>query len=549
MNTVLRIFFVFVAAGAIVLMGGGGGFPPGGDGIATWVPAASAAVQDAATPAAQEGGFAMGNLWSLTEQAGPLRWPIFLVFIVGMFLVCLKLFELMSDRRESRDLETVDFRLMGLPQIIKTISSQRDSMLARLHATMLNVYQSQQQQADLHDEIANYIRYQQDRFDTFRRRVDFMSDTAGALGLLGTVWGIFTVFSQGLLDDQIILTGMGFALITTLMGLIVSIMLNLSSTEVFSFFNRRLDRIGAKSDELRFRLMELVPRREENTQLDIDPLRGEAVEPVVSISGNPVPRAEAMRAKPEGKPIAQVEAVFQDRFSNSIYGDSGTSALRKSIVASSVEVGTTPHALRLMNAVKEESVGKVLKQIVLQLVDEGDHPVAGRKVEVEIEQGSGTFAGDTQELAVVTDEKGEVRFDWHLPQRAGLQTFVARVPGSEATGTTIKHALMARPGPPRKLKQFGNNQGGPAGERLPKPLKVQVLDEFENPIPEWPVVFAVELGEGGFDNGKQEIRVKTDKRGEIAVNFRVGGEPGFNTVKVSVDAVGRDLKFQAMSMS
>ncbi|MEZ4698938.1 MAG: MotA/TolQ/ExbB proton channel family protein [Rhodothermales bacterium] len=313
MNRLLRLFLVIIAAGVFVALGGAG--------LSAGAESAGSALLPVQAADAPSDGFTMNNLWTLTEQAGPLRWPIFLVFIIGMFLVTLKWFELMSDRRESKDLEHVDFRLMGLPQIIKTISGQKDSMLARLHATMLNVFQSQQNQADLHDEIANYIRYQQDRFDTFKRRVDFMSDTAGALGLLGTVWGIFTVFSQGLLDDQVILTGMGFALITTLMGLIVSIILNLSSTEVFGFFNRRLERIGAKSDELRFRLMELAlpSAAKGDTHLDLEPLVNDHLAPVVSVSGNPVTRTETVRPAPEGKPIAQVEAVLQDRFSNSAF--------------------------------------------------------------------------------------------------------------------------------------------------------------------------------------------------------------------------------------
>jgi hypothetical protein len=416
---------------------------------------------------------------------------------------------------------------------------------------MLNVFQSQQSQADLHDEIANYIRYQQDRFDTFKRRVDFMSDTAGALGLLGTVWGIFTVFSQGLLDDQVILTGMGFALITTLMGLIVSIILNLSSTEVFGLFNRRLERIGMKSDELRFRLIELaIPlSKGGDTQVDVEPPPTERLAPVVSVSGSPVSKTEAARPAPEGKPIAQVEAVLEGRFSNSLYGDSGSSALRKSIMAANVDIARLPFALRSANPPKEDMVGKTLKSFALQLVDESDAPVNGRKVVVSVDKGDGHLNAGESDLTLTTDEKGEVRFDWTLAQRAGVQTVSATVPGADTPGTKFRHAVLVRPGPPRKLKQFGNNQGGPAGERLPKPLKVQVLDEHENPISEWPVVFVVELGDGSFDNGKQEIKVKTDKRGETGIAFRVGTEPGFNTVKVSVEGVGRDLRFQAMSMS
>ena len=95
------------------------------------------AVQESASSS-----FSMDNLWSLTEKAGPLRWPIFVVFVIGVFLVCFKLFELMADQRESREIDNMDFRTMGLQQIVRSISNQRESMLSRLHAIMLNVFQS-----------------------------------------------------------------------------------------------------------------------------------------------------------------------------------------------------------------------------------------------------------------------------------------------------------------------------------------------------------------------------------------------------------------------
>ncbi|MEM8488802.1 MAG: hypothetical protein AAF564_24870, partial [Bacteroidota bacterium] len=46
-------------------------------------------VLDASQDAASSS-FSMSNLWSLTEKAGPLRWPIFIVFVIGVFLVCFK---------------------------------------------------------------------------------------------------------------------------------------------------------------------------------------------------------------------------------------------------------------------------------------------------------------------------------------------------------------------------------------------------------------------------------------------------------------------------
>lgn len=549
-------------------------------------PALLVVMQDAES-FADEGtsGFSVSNLWALTEKAGPLRWPIFFVFVIGVFLVCFKLFELLADKRESQEVESLNFRTMTLQQIIRVIASQRESMIARLHAIMLNVYQSQQIQADLQDEIANFVRFQQDRFDTFRRRVDFLADTAGALGLLGTVWGIFTVFSQGLLDDQVILTGMGVALITTLLGLVVSIILNLSSTEIFSFFNRRLDRIAEKSDELRFRLMELVEVTDD-TLIDAMPPDFAVSQPPVTVPEvkpaklpPPQPRPavekeEPKRPKPapqkpieeetvaalpkaanrgaipqEAKPIAQVEAVFQDRFSNSTYGDSASAAIRKPLIDSRVEVRPEPHTIHFMNPIREDTVGKKLKNLCMVLEDEEGTPVPGRQIEVKVVEGDGLLNDAQQQILLETNDAGEIRFDWQLSKKAGKQVIAAMVPDSEESGTRYVHAIITKPGVPRKLKQFGNNQGGAAGEVLSKPMKVQVLDEFENPIQEWPVVFTIELGGGAFDNGKSEIKVKTNANGEGVALLRVGKDPGFNTVKAAVEGVVKELKFQAMSMA
>lgn len=600
-----------------------------------WLIVEQAAGAQEATQESASSSFSMDNLWALTEQAGPLRWPIFIVFVIGVFLVCFKLFELIADQRESREIDNMDFRTMGLQQIVRSISSQRESMLSRLHAIMLNVFQSQQDQADLHDEIANFVQFQQDRFDTFRRRVDFLSDTAGALGLLGTVWGIFTVFSQGLLDDQVILTGMGFALITTLLGIIVSIILNLSSTEVSSYFNRRLDRIAEKSDELRFRLMELVMRTED-TLMDAMPpelaipsiqspiaqgpaLHGAAVEPPVhdytpkepvaresegvgasrgsrdvaqgkedkepagskrAAEKEPVQKAKPNKFAPqppqppqpmqptqlqpsqpsaravvdpalqqEAKSIAQVEAVFQDRFSNNNYGDSAATAIRKPLIDSIEENRQEPTELVIVNPSREDTVGKMLKNICFRLLDEEGDPIAGRQVEIQVTDGEGLLDEAQKQVLLETDNNGEVRCDWQLAKKAGKQAISGRVVGADNPSTRYTHAIITKPGVPRKLKQFGNNQGGAAGEPLSKPLKVQVLDEFENPIAEWPVTFTIEMGGGAFENGKSEVKIKTNANGEGVVHLRVGGEPGFNTVKAAVEGVVKELKFQAMSMA
>jgi biopolymer transport protein ExbB/TolQ len=215
-------------------------------------------VSSAATPVAAQGSSGFRSMWNVIEQAGPLRWPIFAVLGIGLALVIGKMYDLLRDRSHAAKLLSTDYRPLSLRDITALVARQRESMVALLQSTMLNVYHTRPSESMLHDEISNFVTSQQDRFGVFRRRMEFLSDTAGALGLMGTVWGMFVVFFQGTSDRDVILRGMGIALITTLLGLVVSIILNLSATELSTAFDKRLDRIGKKSDELRFRLLELT---------------------------------------------------------------------------------------------------------------------------------------------------------------------------------------------------------------------------------------------------------------------------------------------------
>jgi biopolymer transport protein ExbB/TolQ len=68
---------------------------------------------------------------------------------------------------------------------------------------------------------------------------------------------MFMVFSSGTLEREIILVGMGIALLSTFLGLIVSIILNFCSTLTEGYFSKHLENVTTKADELRFRLIEL----------------------------------------------------------------------------------------------------------------------------------------------------------------------------------------------------------------------------------------------------------------------------------------------------
>ena len=70
----------------------------------------------------------------------------------------------------------------------------------------------------------------------------FFADTAGGLGLLGTVWGIYRGFAAKSVSqsNDDLLAAMGVALVTTFMGIVVSVILNWLSTEMGAAFRGRI---------------------------------------------------------------------------------------------------------------------------------------------------------------------------------------------------------------------------------------------------------------------------------------------------------------------
>jgi hypothetical protein len=80
------------------------------------------------------------------------------------------------------------------------------------------------------------------------------------------VWGIFITFYTAKFDGPTILRGMSIALITTLTGLIISLVLNLCGTYLYTFFNRQLNLLANKTEELRQALLYLEKKSNGNGQ-------------------------------------------------------------------------------------------------------------------------------------------------------------------------------------------------------------------------------------------------------------------------------------------
>ena len=94
-------------------------------------------------------------------------------------------------------------------------------------------------------------------------------------------------------------------------------------------------------------------------------------------------------------------------------------------------------------------------------------------------------------------------------------------PDSQVTAYAIPQAL---------LKVSGDEQSAPAGEALPAPFVVSVLDQNKGAYPGAPVTFEVIGGQGTLS----VETTATDSTGQAATTLTLGRKPGINTVEVIV---------------
>ena len=105
----------------------------------------------------------------------------------------------------------------------------------------------------LSTEAEIYREREEHRFNTFESRMAFLADTAGGLGLLGTVWGIYRGFAAKAVaqTNEELLAAMSVALVTTFLGIVVSVIINWMSTETGASVRGRIMTAISKVDDYR----------------------------------------------------------------------------------------------------------------------------------------------------------------------------------------------------------------------------------------------------------------------------------------------------------
>lgn len=209
--------------------------------------------------------------WEIVQMNDWLLWPFVILTTAGIMLIVYRGLVEHRDRLRSQSILQVKIRSNGIRNLVQMLRTGTPCRASRLLYQLILTFDKTNRAEPLGNDINQFLTAEKENFEGFNRLNGFLSEAAGALGLLGTVWGIFITFWSGKMDGPTILQGMSIALVTTISGLIISLVLNMGGTYIYTLFNRQLCQLSNKAEELRQALLylekkangNLPPEREE----------------------------------------------------------------------------------------------------------------------------------------------------------------------------------------------------------------------------------------------------------------------------------------------
>lgn len=464
------------------------------------------------------------SLWDITLLAGFWRWIIIADFILGMMTILYKGTELALDNQHARELERLKLKKVTLVDVMRVIKNNKNSMLSQLFKQMLDLYQTRRSAEGFSNEIVDFVQIQQDRFQTFQAKMAFFSDTAGALGLLGTVWGMFLTFFGGDLEKHKILSGMGVALVTTLMGLVVSVFLNLFTTQTYSFFRKRIDKVTDLGNEFRLRLHQMEQTLDNSIPDDEVDIESQQNEHAYELS-------EAVIAAVD-RQLKQTEPIFD---------------MSERIKVNNNNMNNDYRLIRISGDNQSVQVNSRLeKPLIVQISNGNGNGVANKSLIFEVVKGDGKLANGRKQQELVTDASGLAQTDLILGSTAGENRVNVRLKESE--NSHIHFNAWGKPTEPdRMIYISGNHQNSLSGKELKDPFIIKVIDKFDNPIPDWPITYKVSKGKGYFPEKKSVFLTNTDNNGIAEAYFTLGTKPGFNSAQATAKGIRKTkIEFEAL---
>ena len=188
---------------------------------------------------------------------------------------------------------------------------------------------------------------------------------------------------------------------------------------------------------------------------------------------------------------------------------------------------------------RDESIGATL---IAMVQDANGNGVPGTTVNWQLTQGVG---GMLASGSSISGADGRARVTMTLGLTDTLFTVVARAynaASQELSNSPLTFTIKTGKPPSTMQKISGDGQTANAGNTLPNPFKVRVLNTQSLPYPNYPVTFRVKSGGGKITpqtpiNYQDTLKVITDTNGEAWVYLRLGNVAGLNVVEAKLQGL------------
>ena len=197
------------------------------------------------------------SLIDLITQAGGFQWPILGVLLAGLLILAHAAVRLFSDGLASRIVRRSPINMAHSTDLDALLKGSEDCLYRRLLQGLVEVWRQAPASSALVQESATILAAARDAYGRTQRLITFFSSAAGGLGLLGTLVGIYALFSAETRDAQTIFAGIAIAIVSTLLGIVVSIVLELLEALIHSWVSKYMEQAEKWATKVRYRLLVL----------------------------------------------------------------------------------------------------------------------------------------------------------------------------------------------------------------------------------------------------------------------------------------------------
>lgn len=172
------------------------------------------------------GGFIPTSLWDMVGYAQGFEWPLGILFLFGLFLLTSAYVRYFLQWRGSNEMLQLDPASITAEEFTSALERAKLNNPYRLSGyKLLEEHRRNGSAQSMIDYAMHYIEFDHDKYKETDRYINAAVYIALSLGLLGTLLGIFVLFMSGDRHEASDLVGLGIAVVSTMLALVVRLIL------------------------------------------------------------------------------------------------------------------------------------------------------------------------------------------------------------------------------------------------------------------------------------------------------------------------------------